>query len=326
MVGGPVHVQSKREARYNPMKKQVQTEYRHPRDNEASTANDAAANPISILVREYSIYIFNLADDVIENDLWRLFGPFGAIKNVAIMRDPKTHQSKGFGFVTMKNLSEAENAIDILNGHAIRNRPMKVSFKGARTKYEDEENPMGEPGAYQIYVFNLSPNTIEDELWKLFAQFGAVKSVSIVVDQKTQKSKGFAFITMKILEEAQKAIQTLNGFKLNGRNLMVSFKGQRPDDHEFNKMNPDVIQSVPIYINYLPHDIDDGTVWKLFSQFGAIKDVNIVRDSETRKCLGYAFVNMKNLEDATIAISSLNGFELNGKRLHVSLKTKRVKE
>jgi len=183
---------------------------------------------------------------------------------------------------------------------------------------------MGEPGAYQIYVFNLSANTIEDELWKLFAQFGAVKSVSIVTDQKTHKSKGFAFITMKNLEEAQKAIQTLNGFKLNGRNLMVSFKGQRPDDHEFNsKMTPDSIQSIPIYINYLPQDIEDGTVWKLFSQFGAIKDVNVVRDPATRKSMGYAFVNMKSLEDATIAISSLNGFELNGKRLHVSLKTKK---
>ncbi|XP_055386517.1 ELAV-like protein 2 [Condylostylus longicornis] len=317
---GPVHIQASKIARFNPMAKSAAEH-----DREPSNSSERKKNSISELITEYSIYLFNLTNDVTENDLWRLFGPFGAIKNVTIVRDSKTNQSKGFGFVTMKNLEEATNAIDILNGFALKGRPIKVSFKGSRVRSDDEENVMGEPGAYQIYVFNLSSSTIEDSIWKLFAQFGAVKNVSIVCDPKTNKFKGFAFVTMKKFEEAEKAIKTLNGFKLDGRNLMVSFKGQRPDDPEngVKDYTSDRIQSIPIYINYLPENVEDGEVWKLFSQFGAIKDIRIIRDGHTKKCSGYGFVNMKNLDEATLAINTLNGFEMNGKHLQVNLKGKK---
>ncbi|XP_055386068.1 ELAV-like protein 1-A [Condylostylus longicornis] len=283
---------------------------------------------------EYAIFVFNLSLEVVENDLWKMFGPFGAVRNVAVVKDPNTNLCKGYGFVTMRNMQEAELAIDILNGHHLKGRSIKVSFKGPRTRTYEEES-VGEPGAYPIYVYNLPLKTCEDNLWKLFGQFGAVKNVSIMQDHVKNMPKGYAFVTMKNLNEAQNAIKAINGFTMDGRVLTVSFKGRRPEEPE--NANPykagqgeayyaDRSSTIPIYVNNLPSDVEEQTIWKLFAQFGAVKDVNLVKDLATMKCKGYGFVMMKDMEEATVAINTLNGFTIGNKIIQVNWKTKKNKQ
>src|SRR5712691_3390422 len=73
----------------------------------------------------------------------------------------------------------------------------------------------------KLYVGNLSFQTTEDELNSLFAQFGAVESVTIIMDRDTGRSKGFGFVLMEP-EQADKAIAQLSGTEFNGRNLTVN--------------------------------------------------------------------------------------------------------
>lgn len=75
-----------------------------------------------------------------------------------------------------------------------------------------------------IFVCNLPLETVEAEMWKLFGPFGAVQSVKLIRDPKTQRCKGFGFVTMTNYEEALYAILSLNDFEHNGRRLQVSFK------------------------------------------------------------------------------------------------------
>lgn len=77
----------------------------------------------------WCIFVYNLAPETEENVLWQLFGPFGAVQNVKVIRDFQTQKCKGFGFVTMTNYEDALVAIQSLNGYALGNRVLQVSFK-----------------------------------------------------------------------------------------------------------------------------------------------------------------------------------------------------
>ena len=73
-----------------------------------------------------------------------------------------------------------------------------------------------------IYVGNLSWNTQESELRDLFSQHGAVDSARVLKDRETGRSRGFGFVEMPNDDEARAAIEALNGFELDGRQLRVN--------------------------------------------------------------------------------------------------------
>jgi RNA recognition motif-containing protein len=73
-----------------------------------------------------------------------------------------------------------------------------------------------------IYVGNLPFEATEDEIRAMFAAFGQVASVALITDKFTNKPRGFGFVEMPNVAEAQKAIQALNGTELKGRALAIN--------------------------------------------------------------------------------------------------------
>ncbi|XP_030401937.1 ELAV-like protein 3 isoform X2 [Gopherus flavomarginatus] len=80
----------------------------------------------------WCIFVYNLSPEADESVLWQLFGPFGAVTNVKVIRDFATNKCKGFGFVTMTNYEEAAMAIASLNGYRLGDRILQVSFKTSK--------------------------------------------------------------------------------------------------------------------------------------------------------------------------------------------------
>jgi RNA recognition motif-containing protein len=81
----------------------------------------------------------------------------------------------------------------------------------------------------KIYVGNLSFGVDSDQLSDVFAEFGTVDSANVITDRETGRSKGFAFVEMSTDEEAQAAINKLNGAELAGRAMNISeAKPQEP--------------------------------------------------------------------------------------------------
>ena len=74
----------------------------------------------------------------------------------------------------------------------------------------------------KLYVGNLSFKASEDELNSLFSAHGTVTDIFIVKDKYTDRSKGFAFVTMDTIESDQSATQQLNDFEFLGRNIVVN--------------------------------------------------------------------------------------------------------
>jgi RNA recognition motif-containing protein len=73
-----------------------------------------------------------------------------------------------------------------------------------------------------IYVGNLSSTTTEDELRSAFEAFGQVTSATIIKDKFSGESRGFGFVEMPSKDEAQEALNKMNGQDLNGRSVRVS--------------------------------------------------------------------------------------------------------
>lgn len=74
----------------------------------------------------------------------------------------------------------------------------------------------------KLFVGNLSFNTTENDLQDAFAAHGVVTEANLMTDRATGRPRGFGFVTMSSPEEAQKAIDAMNGASLDGRNLTVN--------------------------------------------------------------------------------------------------------
>lgn len=74
----------------------------------------------------------------------------------------------------------------------------------------------------KLFIGNIDWKTTDEELQKLFAEYGEVEEAIIIKDKFSGRSKGFGFVTFTNAEEADKAIETLNGYDLNGRKIAVN--------------------------------------------------------------------------------------------------------
>ena len=79
-----------------------------------------------------------------------------------------------------------------------------------------------------MYVSNLSFHTGDDDLRKLFEQFGSVSSAKVINDRETGRSRGFGFVEMESEAEAKEAIKGLNNKEIEGRSMAVSVAKEKP--------------------------------------------------------------------------------------------------
>ena len=93
---------------------------------------------------ESKLYVGNLSYNVTEGDLERLFAQAGQVKEVALIMDRTTRQSKGFGFVEMASDAEALKAIEMFNNHELDGRNLTVNIARPR-----EERSGGGGGGYR---------------------------------------------------------------------------------------------------------------------------------------------------------------------------------
>ena len=80
-----------------------------------------------------------------------------------------------------------------------------------------------------IYVGNLPYSTTDADLQAMFQEFGSVQSAKVIIDRETHRSKGFGFVEMANSDEANKAIEALNGNEIGGRQVRVNEARPRTD-------------------------------------------------------------------------------------------------
>jgi nucleolin len=173
------------------------------------------------------LFVRNLSWSVTENDLYELFGQLGEVISAKIPIRREDGKPRGFAFVEMASLSEGQQAIQSLNGYFLQGRDIVVDF-------QDENRGAGGGGAAfpaeasvksaKLFVRNLSYSVSEADLENLFQQVGNVLSVKIPTDRDTGETKGFGFVEMASVEEAERAIQRLNQSNLGGKEIVIDYQ------------------------------------------------------------------------------------------------------
>lgn len=84
----------------------------------------------------------------------------------------------------------------------------------------------------KLFVGNLSWNTTQETVESTFAEYGTITDVALITDRMSGRSKGIAFVTFETEEEAKAAIEALNGFELDGREIIVNVaRPRQPRDN-----------------------------------------------------------------------------------------------
>jgi len=116
----------------------------------------------------------------------------------------------------------------------MRNQTAKQRYnpmaKGGRSAYQAASGTGGKGNGslgHILFAYNIGSNTTENELWELFAAYGSVLKSDVIRDPNTNAGRGYGFVTMPNYEEAQLAIQSLNGYCYSTKPLQVSFKSAK---------------------------------------------------------------------------------------------------
>jgi polyadenylate-binding protein len=267
-----------------------------------------------------NVFIKNLDKNIDNKSLYDTFSAFGNILSCKIMTD-ENGQSKGFGFVHFETQEAADNAINKVNGMLLADKKVFVGRFMSRNQRADAGGPRK---FTNIFVKNFGDQLDEEKLRELFSKHGKITSVKIENDENGH-SKGFGFCSFESPEEAEEAVQNLNGYSLGDKQLYVGRFQKKNERQSEIKRKKDLqrqermnkYQGVNLYIKNLDDTIDDERLKKEFSKFGTITSARIM--SENGRSRGFGFVCFSAPDEATKAVTEMNGSIVGSKPLYVAL-------
>ncbi|XP_032518202.1 ELAV-like protein 1 isoform X1 [Danaus plexippus] len=268
---------------------------------------------------ESNLYISNLPPDMTLERLNMLFGQFGNITNSRV--------SQGIGFVCYETRQQAEDAITHMNGQSPIPGAGAIVVKFANKPSANKNAPrpiqrVGVSAAPLAYngaaaVFNGSTPAFNGTN---LSAFGARPATAF--------APGFPQASPPpLLPSPGKALPFIN--KGQQRFNPMAATNHSPLPLLGAPASPVPLLGAPaapqttVYVYNVGEDTEELALWQLFGPYGAIDSIKVIKDPETKKNKGFAFVNMREYDEAAMAIQALNGYTLNGQVLSVSFKTQK---
>jgi polyadenylate-binding protein len=272
-----------------------------------------------------NIFIKNLDKSIDNKAVYDTFSLFGNILSCKVALDDEG-QSKGYGFVHFETEDAAQRAIEKVNGMLLAGKQVYVGKFQPRAARQKE---IGESGKKftNVFVKNFGEDLDKDKLDKLFEKYGEITSSAIMTDAEG-KNKGFGFVAFKEAEDAEKAVDALNEFQVEGseKKLFVcraQKKGERSAElkRRFEMAKAERMQryqGVNLYVKNLDDSVDDETLRKSFEEFGKITSAKVMTD-ENGRSKGFGFVCFEKPDEATKAVTEMNAKIICSKPLYVAL-------
>uniref|UniRef100_A0A3Q2Y007 Polyadenylate-binding protein n=1 Tax=Hippocampus comes TaxID=109280 RepID=A0A3Q2Y007_HIPCM len=268
-----------------------------------------------------NVFIKNLDKSIDNKALYDTFSAFGNILSCKVVCDE--NGSKGYAFVHFETQDAADRAIEKMNGMLLNDRKVFVGRFKSRKEREAELGAKAKEFT-NVYIKNFGDDMDDEHLKELFDKYGKTLSVKVMTDP-TGKSRGFGFVSYEKHEDANKAVEDMNGTDLNGKTVFVGraqkkMERQAELKRKFEMLKQERIsryQGVNLYIKNLDDTIDDEKLRKEFSPFGSITSAKVMLEEGRSK--GFGFVCFSSPEEATKAVTEMNGRIVGSKPLYVAL-------
>jgi len=270
-----------------------------------------------------NIFIKNL-DKAIDNmALYDIFSAFGNIVSCKVVTDEHGN-SKGYGFVHFETKEAADMAIEKVDGMLLNDKKV---FLGKFVPRKKHKKQLGTSQRFtNIYVKNFGKDFNETQLKELFDPFGNIISQRVMLDDEG-RTRGFGFVSFDSHESAARAVDELNGKMMpNGKRLYCNCAQKKSERlaclrHKFDAMKIERIshyQGVNLYVKNLDDEIDDERLQTEFSKFGSITSAKVMTH-DNGESKGFGFVCFTSPDEATKAITEMNGCTIVAKQLFVAL-------
>ncbi|KAK7378240.1 hypothetical protein VNO80_03678 [Phaseolus coccineus] len=164
------------------------------------------------------LFVRGLAWNTTSETLRAAFEEHGEIEEGAVIYDKVTGKSRGYGFITFKNMESTQQALrassKLIDG---RLAVCNLACEGLSGTSSAPDLSLR-----KLYIGSLSPEVTSEMLLNYFARHGEIEEGSVAYDRDTNESRGFGFVTYKTAEAAKKAIDDLEK-ALGGRNIIVKY-------------------------------------------------------------------------------------------------------
>nr|XP_009939349.1 PREDICTED: polyadenylate-binding protein 4 isoform X1 [Opisthocomus hoazin] len=268
-----------------------------------------------------NVFIKNLDKSIDNKALYDTFSAFGNILSCKVVCDE--NGSKGYAFVHFETQDAADRAIEKMNGMLLNDRKVFVGRFKSRKEREAELGAKAKEFT-NVYIKNFGDDMDDERLKELFSKYGKTLSVKVMTDP-AGKSKGFGFVSFEKHEDANKAVEEMNGKDINGKMVFVGRAQKKVErqaelKRKFEQLKQERLsryQGVNLYIKNLDDTIDDEKLRKEFSPFGSITSAKVMLEDGRSK--GFGFVCFSSPEEATKAVTEMNGRIVGSKPLYVAL-------
>ncbi|KAK1279125.1 Flowering time control protein FCA [Acorus gramineus] len=194
-------------------------------------------------------------------------------------------------------------------------------------KGSDSSGGGGEGESVKLFVGQVPKHMTEAQLLAMFKEVAIVDEVNIIKDKATKVSRGCCFLICPSREEADKAVsachnkRTLPGYLFVViRNLFSLSQASSPLQVKYADGELERLEH-KLFVGMLPKNVSDAEVSALFSQYGNIKDLQILRGSPRTSKAGCAFLKYETKEQALAALEALNGkYKMEGSSVPLVIK------
>merc|ERR1719163_3573 len=268
----------------------------------------------------------NIKDKTVDTrTLHDTFSQFGSILSCKVTMD-ETGNSRGFGFVQFETAEEANEAISKVNGMLLQDKRL---FVGPFIPRTERDSVNGERRFTNCYVKNLPESVSDADFEAAFKKYGEITS-SKVMRKEDGTSRCFGFVNFKEADQAKAAVEAMNGNKPFGgeKDLYVGRAEKESERKDKLKKKYDQIrmerlknnQLVNLYIKNLDDSVDDERLRTTFQQYGTITSAKVMRDKDRPEVSkGFGFVCFSSPEEATRAVTAMNGQMVGSKPIYVAL-------
>lgn len=216
-----------------------------------------------------------------------------------------------------------------ISSHNFASSPLVLNPRELTRVYaavaEEAQAPTQDPSsvaARKLYIGNIPRKLGNAELTRIVEEHGAVEKAEVMYDKYSGRSRRFAFVTMKTVEDANTVVEKLNGTKIEEREIKVNITEKPLTTVDLSLIQAEESQFIDgphkVYVGNLGKAVTTEKLSKFFSDKCKVLSAKVSRVQGTSKSSGFGFVTFSSEEDVEAAISSFNNTLLDGQKVRVN--------